>query len=119
MNFKDGLPNYIQIAERLSDEILAGHYVADMRVPGIREYAALLEVNVNTAVKAFDQLASCGILYNKRGLGYFVANEAKTLILETRRKNFFENDVPEFFKQIRLLAITPEELEKIFDQYLP
>ena len=119
MNFKDGLPIYIQIAERLSDEILAGHYVADMRVPGIREYAALLEVNVNTAVMAFDQLASCGILYNKRGLGYFVANEAKTLILETRRKNFFENDVPEFFKQIRLLAITPEELEKIFDQYLP
>ena len=62
MNFKDGLPIYIQIAERLSDEILAGHYVADMRVPGIREYAALLEVNVNTAVKAFDQLDSCGIL---------------------------------------------------------
>ena len=56
MNFRDGQPIYLQIAERLMDEILAGQYTADERVPGVRDYSALLQVNVNTTVKAFDVL---------------------------------------------------------------
>ena len=50
MIFKEGLPIYVQMAERLSDEILQGTYVVDAKIPGVREYSALLEVNVNTAV---------------------------------------------------------------------
>ena len=62
MNFKEGLPIYVQIAERLSDEILSGMYEADARVPAVREYSSLLEVNVNTAVKAFDLLRRRGVI---------------------------------------------------------
>ena len=43
---------YLQMADRLCDEILAGTYRADDRVPSVREYAVLLQVNTNTAVKA-------------------------------------------------------------------
>ena len=41
---------YLQMADRLCDEILAGTYRADDRVPSVREYAVLLQVNTNTAV---------------------------------------------------------------------
>ncbi len=51
MNFRDGQPIYLQIAERLMDEILAGQYSADERVPGVRDYSALLQVNVNTRLR--------------------------------------------------------------------
>ena len=54
MNFSNDKAIYVQIAERLSDEILAGKYKEDERIPSVREYAVLLEVNANTAVKAYD-----------------------------------------------------------------
>ena len=72
MTFNNDKAIYIQMADRLCDDILAGTYSDDDRVPSVREYAVSLEVNTNTAVKAYDQLARDGIIYNRRGLGYFV-----------------------------------------------
>lgn len=115
MNFKDGLPIYIQIAERLSDEILAGAYPADGRVPAVREYSALLEVNVNTTAKAFDLLVQRGVLYNRRGLGSFVSPDARRLIFETRRREFMERDLPELFRRMRQLGLSPADLQALWD----
>ena len=56
MIFSNDKAIYVQIAERLSDEILAGKYKEDERIPSVREYAVLLEVNANTTVKAYDLL---------------------------------------------------------------
>lgn len=112
MTFKDGQPIYVQIAERLADEILAQHYCAGERVPGVREYSVLLEVNVNTTVKAYDLLAMRGIIYTKRGMGYFVSPDAERLIRYTRRHDFFEDFVPDIRRRMRLLGITIEELTK-------
>ena len=54
MIFKESQPIYVQIAERLSDEIFSEHFKVDERIPGVREYSTLLEVNINTAMKAYD-----------------------------------------------------------------
>lgn len=61
MIFKEGQAIFIQIAERICDEILAGKYEADARIPGVRDYSVTLEVNVNTTVKAYEQLAQRGV----------------------------------------------------------
>ena len=82
MIFSNDKAIYIQIADRLCDEILAGKYKDDDRIPSVREYAVLLEVNTNTAVKAYDELARANIIYNKRGLGYFVTKGAKKQIMK-------------------------------------
>ena len=71
MNFTNDKAIYIQMADRLCDEILAGTYKDDDRIPSVREYAVMLQVNTNTAVKAYAQLARDGIIYNKRGVGDF------------------------------------------------
>ena len=76
------------MADRLCDEILAGKYADDDRIPSVREYAVMLQVNTNTAVKAYDQLARDGIIYNKRGLGYFVTPGAAREIKKSRKKEF-------------------------------
>lgn len=110
MNFIDGQPIFIQIAERLSDEILAGIYLADSRVPGVRDYSVLLEVNVNTTVKAYDLLAQRGVLYSKRGLGYFVAPEAQQIILNNRRRHFFETELPRIAQKMQQLGISTSTL---------
>lgn len=87
MNFTTEKAIYVQIADRLCDEILTGKFVDDERIPSVREYAVLLEVNTNTAVKSYDLLEQQGVIYKKRGLGYFVTAGAKQRILDERKRS--------------------------------
>ena len=116
MIFSNDKAIYIQIADRLCDEILADKYKDDDRIPSVREYAVLLEVNTNTAVKAYDELARANIIYNKRGLGYFVTLGAKKQILKERKQEFMKERLPELFRQMRLLGIGIEEVCKAWEQ---
>jgi DNA-binding transcriptional regulator YhcF (GntR family) len=114
MTFSNDKPIYIQMADRLMDEILSGKYKDDDRIPSVREYSVLLEVNTNTAVKAYEQLAREEIIYNKRGLGYFVTKGAKKQILKARKQEFMKERLPELFRQMQLLDITIEDVEEAY-----
>ena len=116
MTFSNDKAIYVQMADRLCDEILAGKYQDDDRIPSVREYSVLLEVNTNTAVKAYDELARANIIYNKRGLGYFVTPGAKKQILKERKQEFMKERLPELFRQMRLLGIGIEEVCKAWEQ---
>ena len=115
MIFTNDKPIYIQMADRLCDEILADKYKDDDRIPSVREYAVLLEVNTNTAVKAYDELSRANIIYNKRGLGYFVTPGAKKQILKEHKKEFMKERLPELFRQMKLLGITLEDVKVAYD----
>jgi len=114
MNFTNDKAIYLQMADRLCDEILTDNYKDDDRIPSVREYAVLLEVNTNTVVKAYDELARANIIYNKRGLGYFVTKGAKKQILKERKKEFMKERLPELFRQMQLLGITLEDVKDAF-----
>ena len=114
MIFTNDKAIYIQMADRLCDEILSGVYKDDDRIPSVREYAVLLEVNTNTAVKAYEQLAREEIIYNKRGLGYFVTKGAKAQILKVRKKEFMKERLPELFRQMQLLGITLDDIAEAY-----
>ena len=118
MIFSNDKPIYIQMADRLCDEILSGVYQDDDRIPSVREYAVLLEVNTNTAVKAYEQLAREEVIYNKRGLGYFVTPGAKKQILKVRKQEFMKEKLPELFRQMQLLGITLEDVKDVYDATL-
>lgn len=111
MIFTNDKAIFIQMADRLCDEILAGKYKDDDRIPSVREYAVMLEVNANTAVKAYDELSRANIIYNKRGLGYFVTPGAKKQILNERKQEFMKERLPELFRQMQLLGITLEDVK--------
>ena len=110
MTFTNDKPIFQQMADRLCDEILAQVYRDDDRIPSVREYAVTLEVNTNTAVKAYEQLARENIIYNKRGMGYFVTPGAREQILKERRQAFLEQQLPELFRQMRLLGLGIEDI---------
>lgn len=112
MSFTNDKAIYIQMADRLCDEIIAGTYKADDRIPSVREYAVQLEVNTNTAVKAYDLLARDEIIYNKRGLGYFVSQGAREHILASRKKTFLDESLPELFRNMKLLGIDISEVDE-------
>ena len=111
MNFNNDKAIYVQMADRLCDEIVSGKYSAHDRIPSVREYAVMLEVNTNTAVKAYDLLAREQVIYNKRGLGYFVNEGAKDAIIASHKKAFLEETLPELFRQMKLLDISIRDIE--------
>ena len=118
MKFKESKSIYLQIADRICDEILQGQYKEEERIPSVREYAATVEVNANTVVRSFDYLQGQDIIYNKRGLGYFVALEGRERILELRKEVFLKEELPEFFRQLMTLDIPIKEVEKMYKEYL-
>lgn len=117
MKFKERKSIYQQIADRLCDEILQGNYNEEERIPSVREYAATVEVNANTVVRSYDQLQGQEIIYNKRGIGYFVAMGAVERIKHLRREVFLKEELPEFFGSISTLDISIEEIEKLYKNW--
>lgn len=115
MIFNNEKAIYVQIADRLREEILAGKYKPDERVPSVREYAVLLEVNTNTAVKSYELLATEGIIYNKRGMGYFVSPGAKERVMEERRQEFLEKRLPTLFREMDLLGLDISHIVKAWE----
>ena len=117
MKFKESKSIYLQIADRICDEILQGQYQEEERIPSVREYAATVEVNANTVVRSFDYLQGQDIIYNKRGLGYFVSPGGRERILELRKEVFLRDELPAFFRQLKMLDISLSDVEKMYQDY--
>ncbi|MDE6099387.1 MAG: GntR family transcriptional regulator [Muribaculaceae bacterium] len=118
MALTDKAPIYIQIAESLADDIMAGRYPAESRMPSVREHAADCQVNANTILKAFELLERNGIIFNRRGLGYFVSADAVTLIREQRRRDFYSSELNYFFGRLRQLEVTPDDLADEYRKFI-
>lgn len=118
MNFKESKAIYLQIADRICDEILLGLYKEEERIPSVREYAAIVEVNANTTMRSFEHLQSLNIIFNKRGIGYFVSAGAIKLILSLRRETFLKEEIEYFFKQLYTLDISVDEIGKMYAAYI-
>ena len=52
MNFKESRAIYLQIADRICDDILLGQYEEEGRIPSVREYASIVEVNALVRVSS-------------------------------------------------------------------
>ena len=118
MNFKDNKAIYLQIADRIGDQILSGVLVPEGKVPSVRELAAEIEVNANTVARTYDHLQQNGVIYTKRGLGYFVSPEAKEKIIASRRDLLMQGEMDYFLGQLKAVGITPAELTQLYNNYL-
>lgn len=108
MQFDSNRPIYLQILDSICEQILDGKLEPDGRILSVREYGAQLGVNPNTIMRSYERLTNDGIIYNKRGLGYFIAPDARDKVLDIKRKEFMENVFPKIRRQMQLLGIDPE-----------
>ena len=76
----------------------------------VRELGSELGVNPNTVARSYEKMTDAGIIYTKRGLGYFVASDALEAVRAKSKKEFMENDVPQFLRKMELLGISREEI---------
>jgi len=105
MNFNVEKPIYLQIADAVCARVLAGELKAEERIQSVREYGAELGVNPNTMARSYEKLTADGVIYNKRGIGFFIAPEARDLILKRMKSDFQEREVPEIKAKLKLLGL--------------
>lgn len=110
MEFSSTQPIYLQIVNWVLEQILSENWKAGEKVMSVRELAVHFEVNSNTVMRSYDYLQNNRILMNKRGIGFFVAENAVEIIKTLRKKQFMEEEVPVFLKHLRLLDIDIQEI---------
>jgi GntR family transcriptional regulator len=106
MDFNNTQAIYLQIADYVCDQIQLQRWKDDEKIPSVRELAVLLEVNPNTVMRSYEYLQQQDIIYTKRGMGYFTQANAAKNILNARREQFMQEELPQIFKKMQLLNIS-------------
>lgn len=117
MEFRDNEAIYLQIAAHVSDNILTGKWRAEQKIPSVRDLAVALEVNPNTVMRSYEFLQQQEVIFNKRGLGFFVSPDADKMVKEYRKEHFMKEELPVFFRTIAMLGIKMEDIAKRYEQY--
>ena len=98
MEFDANKPIYMQICDSVCDRILSGELEPGGRILSVRDFGAEIGVNPNTVMRSYEKLTDAGIIFNRRGIGYFIADNARELVLEQQRSAFIQDEVPQILK---------------------
>ncbi|MBK0417538.1 GntR family transcriptional regulator [Leucobacter sp. CSA1] len=113
--FDDTRPIFLQLADRIADDILRGAYAEGEQVPSTNELAAYMRINPATAGKALNLLVDREILYKKRGIGMFVADGAKTRIASERQQGFVDGFVAPLLAEARALGLDLPQVVRLVE----
>lgn len=116
MEFKKGRTIYEQIGDIVRENILTDKWKHGDKILSVRELAAQIEVNPNTVMRSYSLLQEKGILFNKRGIGFFVSDKAKDIIHALDKEIFIKEELPHIFKKMKLLNIQFNELKTLYDK---
>ena len=114
MDFNGHKPIYLQICDLVYERILNGEFRSGTKIMSVRELGMELGVNPNTVMRSFELMQNKGIIANKRGIGFYVCENAREMVLNEQKKEFIENELPSFFKKMELFGMTTEDLMKYY-----
>ena len=106
----EGIPLFVQVADRLAGQIADGGLAEGERVPSSNELAAFYRINPATAAKGINVLADDGLLEKRRGIGMFVAAGARQRLLARRRAEFTQRYVKPLLTEAARLGIGTDKL---------
>lgn len=117
MKFNNDKAIYLQIADYFCQEILIKKLKANDRISSVRDLALETEVNPNTVMRTYQHLQDLNIIYNKRGIGYFIANDAYEITYKMAKQNFVNVTLNDCFNTMKILNISISEVETLFKEF--
>ncbi|MBD5305843.1 MAG: GntR family transcriptional regulator [Bacteroides sp.] len=110
MEFSDNKPIYRQISDYAFNCIIEGKWVVGEKIPSVRELAVELGVNTRTVLKALEYLQDTNVINPRRGMGFILATDAVSKVMQERRSEFFNSSLPALLQEMNRLGITTAEL---------
>jgi DNA-binding transcriptional regulator YhcF (GntR family) len=117
MQFRESIAIYLQIADYICERILLRQWKTGERIPAVRELAVQLEVNPNTVMRTYEFLQGQQIIYNQRGIGYFVGPDAIAQAMQYRKTEFIEKELPNLFRNMYMLGMDLEEIRSRYTTF--
>lgn len=108
---------YMQIVEMICENILNKNWPEGEKIPSVREMAVDVEVNPNTVMRSYTYLQEREILQLRRGVGYYVSENAYKKTLTLMKDSFVKDDLPQFFRTLKLLNMNIDEIKECYIQY--
>ncbi len=109
-SWTDTQPIFLQIRQQLIELILKGTIPEGEALPSIRQIATDLSVNPLTVTKAYQSLVDLGVVTKKRGMGMYVAEQARTKLLAHERDKFLKDEWPRIRARIDALELDVKDL---------
>lgn len=119
MEFRSSEAIYLQIVDYVNDKILLKKWLPETKIPSVRDLAFTLEVNPNTVMRSYEYLQNAEIIYNKRGVGVFVAEDGVKKVKALKKKKFIDKDLPLVFKNMYVLGIDLNEIQQLYGRFQP
>src|ERR1035437_9016137 len=113
----NGQAIYLQIVDYVCEKVLLQVWKPDDKIPSVREFAIQLEVNPNTVARTYEFLKQQDIIYDKRGIGYFISVKGAENAMSYRKLEFSEKELPAVFRVMYMLGLEMNDLKIRFEQF--
>ncbi|MEN0024626.1 MAG: GntR family transcriptional regulator [Microbacterium sp.] len=113
---EEGKPLFLQIAEQIEDSIIDGSLAEETKAPSTNELAGFYRINPATAAKGVAMLTDKGVLYKRRGIGMFVAEGAREIVLGERRAGFADRYLDPLLAEARTLGLSATDLAALLTE---
>ena len=118
VDFRSGVPIYIQIMEQIKERVASGLLQPGDQLPTVRQMATDLRVNFNTVARAYRLLDESGVISTQHGRGTYILGETPPEAVEQLRRQAFQELTRRYLSEARRLEFTPKEVKELFDDYL-
>lgn len=109
-------PIYLQLMERIQQDIIAGLYSPGDKLPSVRDLALDASVNPNTMQKALSELERSGLVYSQRTSGRFITEDEA--MLTKMKQDLAAEHIHQFFEKMSLLGFRKNELPMLIQDAL-
>lgn len=116
LEFTNDVPIYIQIAQSIEDSILKDIFKENEIIPSTTEISVKYKINPATVAKGFNILVNEGIIYKRRGIGMFVSEGSKELLINRRKERFFNDYIISLLDEAKKLNISKEDVIKMIQR---
>jgi DNA-binding transcriptional regulator YhcF (GntR family) len=108
---------YLQIADYICEKVLLREWTPEVKIPSVRELSMQMEVNPNTVMRAYEFLKQQEIIYDKRGIGYFISVQALKIAMDYRKAEFSEKEMPAIFRIMHMLGMEIDDLKPKYEKF--
>jgi len=116
MAFDNSKPIFMQIRDKIEDQIVNDQLKEQDQVPSTNQLVQFYKINHITVAKGINMLVDEGILFKKRGVGMFVAEGAKEIIMRKRRSAFVDEYVLPLVLEAEKLGISEAEIAALIKE---
>lgn len=109
-------PIYLQLMERIQQDIVSGIYKPGDRLPSVRDLAVEAAVNPNTMQKALSELERSGLVYSQRTSGRFITED--TQLLDEMKTSLASEHIQQFLEKMKQLGFQKEETAALIQKAL-